>query len=57
MSRIDYSQLITDSAGGKSTSRSFIFDLPNKEELDGAPRHAAGQTVLLKGVNDKPEVG
>ncbi|MFH2136769.1 MAG: hypothetical protein ABII19_04055 [Patescibacteria group bacterium] len=47
MSRIDYSQLITDSAGGKSTSRSFIFDLPNKEELDGAPRHAAGQIFGL----------
>ncbi len=47
MSRIDYSQLITDSAVGKSASRSFVFDLPSKEETEGAPRHAANQIFGL----------
>ncbi|MFA5128741.1 MAG: hypothetical protein WC445_02105 [Patescibacteria group bacterium] len=49
MSRIEYSQLITDSGNGKSISKSFVFDLPEKEEaaLDkpetAAPRRASGQ--------------
>ncbi|MFZ5364466.1 MAG: hypothetical protein ACOZAG_03215 [Patescibacteria group bacterium] len=43
MSRIDYSQLITESGSGKSTSRAFVFDLPEKEEIEGAPRPASGQ--------------
>jgi hypothetical protein len=43
MSRIDYSQLITESGGGKSTSRTFVFDLPEKEEVEGTPRRASGQ--------------
>jgi hypothetical protein len=48
MSRIEYSQLITDSSGGgKSTSRSFVFDLPSKEEAEGAPKHASGQIFGL----------
>jgi hypothetical protein len=53
MSRIEYSQLITDSGSGKSTSRNFVFDLPEKEEatLDkpetAAPRHTSGQIFGL----------
>lgn len=43
MSRIEYSQLITDSGNGKSISKSFVFDLPEKEETEGAPRRASGQ--------------
>ena len=47
MSRIEYSQLITDSGSGKSTSRAFVFDLPEKEETEGAPRFASGQIFGL----------
>jgi len=47
MSRIEYSQLITDSGSGKSTSRAFVFDLPEKEETEGAPQFASGQIFGL----------
>lgn len=34
MSKVQYGQLITEAQGGKSTCRSVIFDLPQKEDAD-----------------------